>query len=191
MNGQKTSEMKMQSLKKRGIADIYKNLIAAVAGLLIFFALAEAASRVFNLDSRNREDKYLTSEDRFFFTIPINRKDPYLFWRLKPQARFGKISVNSKGFRGKEFSEEKKSNTFRIIALGDSCTLGVGIADDETYAAVLENILDKYARSTKNYEVINAGVAGYSSLQGLRYLKTEIMKYNPDMIIVQFGLAIR
>jgi lysophospholipase L1-like esterase len=177
----------MQRLKKGSISNICKNLIVTFASLLIFLLLAEAGSRILNLDSRNTQDKYLTSQDRFFFAVPINRKDPYLFWRLKPQARFGKLSVNSKGFRGKEFSEEKKSGTFRIMALGDSCTLGVGVADDETYASVLANIVNKNAGYSRKYEVINAGVAGYSSLQGLRYLKAELIKYKPDVITVQFG----
>jgi lysophospholipase L1-like esterase len=177
----------MQKLKKGSIVNIYKNLILTFASLLIFFLLAEVASRILNLDSRDIRDKYLTSQDRFFFTVPINRKDPYLFWRLKPNAQFGKISVNSKGFRGKEFSEKKETNTFRIITIGDSCTMGVGIADDETYASVLESILNKNNRFSRNYEVINAGVAGYSSLQGLRYLKAELIKYKPDVITIQLG----
>ena len=35
---------------------------------------------------------------------------------------------------------------------------------------------------------MNAGVGGYTSLQGLRYLKKELWKYSPDMVIVWFGV---
>jgi lysophospholipase L1-like esterase len=36
-------------------------------------------------------------------------------------------------------------------------------------------------------EVVNAGVPGYSSAQILRYLKEDILKYDPDLLIVQYG----
>ncbi|RJQ53759.1 MAG: hypothetical protein C4526_05985 [Nitrospiraceae bacterium] len=75
----------------------------------------------------------------------------------------------------------------RIIALGDSCTLGVGIEDNETYSAALERLLNGRSQSSGKYEVINAGVAGYTSLQGSRFFKTDIARYKPDVVTVQFG----
>ncbi|MBI5407861.1 MAG: hypothetical protein HZA14_00685 [Nitrospirae bacterium] len=165
----------------------YKNLFCILIVLTIFSLLAETTARVLGLDASSSKDKYLTPQERFFFTVPINKRDPYLFWRLKPLASFGKISISSKGFRGKEFSEEKNPGVSRIITLGDSCTLGVGIEDDETYSAALQRILNERKQPSGRYEVINAGVAGYSSLQGLRFFKTDVVKYKPDIITVQFG----
>jgi len=70
---------------------------------------------------------------------------------------------------------------YRIIALGDSSTLGVGVRNNETYCALLESFLNQSKNSLRSYEVINGGVAGYSSLQGLRYFKSEITQYQPDL----------
>jgi lysophospholipase L1-like esterase len=122
------------------------------------------------------------------FNIPINMKDPQLLWRLRPFARFKGMRINSKGFRGPEFSEEKKHDIYRIINMGNSCTFGVGVPYKETYSGWLESILTSQATPLKKYEVINAGIPGYSSLQGLRYLKNEIIKYKPDIITVLYGL---
>ena len=36
--------------------------------------------------------------------------------------------------------------------------------------------------------MINAGVAGYSSLQGLRFFRNELIKYRPDIITLFFGM---
>lgn len=51
-----------------------------------------------------------------------------------------------------------------ILLIGDSYTFGTGVEGSETYAAVLQNYL-------KNYNVINAGVSGYTIDQELTVLK--------------------
>jgi lysophospholipase L1-like esterase len=40
---------------------------------------------------------------------------------------------------------------------------------------------------TGGVEVINAGVPGYSSSQGLEWLRTELLDYDPELVIVYFG----
>jgi len=39
----------------------------------------------------------------------------------------------------------------------------------------------------RRYEVINAGVTGYTSLQGLRFLRREVLEWDPDLLVVSFG----
>ncbi len=39
-----------------------------------------------------------------------------------------------------------------------------------------------------NFEVFNLGVAGYSSIQGLRLLKTRVLDLNPDVVVVGFAM---
>jgi len=150
--------------------------------------MAEAGIRFLDKVSRSGKGEFVSSSYERLFHNPINKLDPDLFWRLRPRANYKGMSINSLGFRGKEFLKEKDKNVIRIITMGDSCTLGVGVPDEKTYSSLLENILNKQVRSTKIYEVINAGVAGYSSLQGLRYFKNEIMSYKPDIITLYYGL---
>ena len=60
---------------------------------------------------------------------------------------------------------------FRIICLGGSSTWGYPLKDTRSiYPAVLEQLLNNHS-SGKEFEVINAGVGGYSTFQQIRYFK--------------------
>jgi lysophospholipase L1-like esterase len=110
-------------------------------------------------------------------------KDRDLFWKLDSSCK----EYNSKGFRDKEFSVEKDRDTLRIICMGDSITFGWPAKIEDTYPKVLERLLNSQFPE-KKFEVFNAGVPGYTSYQGLVWLKKDILQYNPDLIIVYYGV---
>ncbi len=113
-------------------------------------------------------------------------KDPILFWRF---ARDNKANINYSGIRDKRDPIPDKAGNFRIICLGGSVTYGAPdnlIKLDDTYAKRLESILNSRHPLNK-YEVINAGVSGYTSYQGFKYLQTRIINYHPDLILIHFG----
>ncbi|MCX5704042.1 MAG: hypothetical protein NT066_06105 [Candidatus Omnitrophica bacterium] len=120
---------------------------------------------------------------------PIYRRsfNPYLRYELSPGATSEGVSVNSDGFRGPEYFLQKPPNTFRILMLGDSETLSVSLEPAETLAAQLEGLLNKNSKSL-HYEVLNFGVEGYNTLQELEQLKTKGLKYNPDLVILNYVL---
>jgi len=95
-----------------------------------------------------------------------------------------KAETNSIGLRDYEYGE-KQDNTFRILVLGDSFTFGAGVELEDTYVKQLETIL-RSKNSSKEYEVINAGVMGYGTDQEFYYLKEWITKLKPDLVIVGF-----
>jgi lysophospholipase L1-like esterase len=131
-------------------------------------------------------------QNRFFI---VNRaldypdvflRDKQLFWRLKnDQTVTSKFfeghtyHINSSGLRGREISAEK--NRPRIMALGNSCTFGWGIDSNLTYMATLEKLLEH------KYEIINAGIPGYSSYQGKMFFETELVNLKPDYVLILFG----
>lgn len=166
---------------------LYKNLFAMLVGLFLLFLIMEVGIRFvehrFSVTPGGNAPNTGPA-----FNIPINTKDSHLLWRLRPSAEFKGMSINSKGFRGPEFSEEKCQDVYRIINMGDSSTFGVGVPYADLHSALLTDMLNGQAQPHKRYEVINAGVPGYSSLQGLRYLKAEVIKYKPDIITVSYGL---
>ena len=95
------------------------------------------------------------------------------------------LSTNSKGFRGtREFSEHPEEGVIRIGTIGDSITFGFGVADDESYPAVLEQLLSEHGR----YEVINAGVHSYDSSRGLRALRSRLLDYHPHVVTICVGV---
>lgn len=113
--------------------------------------------------------------------IPPDKYDKDLFW--KPVEEF-------KGIR---YAKRKPPNTFRIICIGDSVTQGDAgkgrlLPQAQTYVYKLEQLLRNKNNGMKKVEIINAGSGGYSSLQGRRYLKKKLWKYEPDLVISWFGI---
>ena len=91
------------------------------------------------------------------------------------------ISINSDGFRDKEYPLEKSKNTFRIIILGDSVTSGFGVENNESYPEILEAKLNALNNGI-NYEVLNFGVWGYGTT--VRLLIAVVDKAFPHQLLL-------
>jgi lysophospholipase L1-like esterase len=99
-------------------------------------------------------------------------------------------TINSHGLRDREYSLLKPTNTFRILALGDSFTYGHGVRSEETYVKQLEAILNrKLGHHGTRFEVLNAGVPGYNTHQELIHLQEVGLLYNPDAILLGFTMS--
>jgi lysophospholipase L1-like esterase len=97
------------------------------------------------------------------------------------------ISINSKGFRGREISGEK-GGIYRIVALGESTTFGITLEpDDKPWPELLEQMIRERLKTRRPVEVINAGTPGYSLRDNLRTLPGHILPLKPDMIISYHG----
>lgn len=126
----------------------------------------------------------------------IMESDPYLFWVLKPGLRdyavVGKIdqydvafSFSTNELRLRNPPLEPKGERTRVLAVGDSATFGLGVNDGETWPAQLQVLLNK-ATADGAFEVVNAGVPGYSAFQGRRYLEKHGLSLAPDIVIISF-----
>jgi acyl-CoA thioesterase-1 len=67
----------------------------------------------------------------------------------------------------------------RILAFGDSLTLGVGASKTNSYPAALSDL--------SGLEVINAGISGETTAGGLSRLKQELEQFEPDLLILMEG----
>jgi lysophospholipase L1-like esterase len=100
------------------------------------------------------------------------------------------ITTNSFGLRDGQREKEKPPNAYRIVALGDSITMGWGVPQDRTYPAQLERMLN--ARPPHgfspdlHYEVLNLGVGNYNTVQEVMRLKNLGLSFRPDMIILGY-----
>jgi len=96
------------------------------------------------------------------------------------------IEKNSEGFRGPEFSKEKPENYYRILMIGGSTLFGWGVLDHQTIPYYFQTLFDN---SDINYkvEVINFGIPGISSPGEVHTLKTKLLFFEPDLIIVYEG----
>ncbi|MGE3063626.1 MAG: SGNH/GDSL hydrolase family protein [bacterium] len=98
--------------------------------------------------------------------------DPVMFW--KPSTEY---PYNKYGFKGIPY-EDKKSSKKRIFFYGDSNTDGQDLI---SYPYYLQRMFQD------SFEVFNAGVAGWSSYQGLKRLKEDVGRWSPDVVFFSFG----
>jgi lysophospholipase L1-like esterase len=129
--------------------------------------------------------------------------DPLLLWRLRPNLDeaiwdFTVVSTNAQGFRAAYPIGAKPRGTFRIVCLGDSVTFGYRVPPvwpDKPkdynpewlpFAMLLEKELSK-ANPNRRIEVFPMAVPGYTSHQGLAWLRSDIDELEPDMVIASFG----
>lgn len=91
------------------------------------------------------------------------------------------IAMNAQGFRGEPVEYPKPEGVHRIIALGDSVTLGTGVPADQTWAAHLESQLDS---PDAPVEVINAGLPALDLSQIELELRTRWRDMDPDELVL-------
>lgn len=122
--------------------------------------------------------------------LQILEQDSVLFWRQKPNSILSfqntKVKINSFGLRNRNIQLKKTEEVFRIICLGASPTFGWGVDSEDAYPYQVEKLLREKYGFSKRIEVINAGSIGYSSYQGLNFLKKDILKFSPDLITVSY-----
>src|SRR5262249_32973822 len=97
------------------------------------------------------------------------------------------IRLNSEGFRTGELGAVELPSRKRIACLGDSWTFGMNVNQDQSYTSRLAAWL-KREDAASDYEVLNFGVLGYTSFQGLQLLKTRVLATRPDMIVIGFAM---
>lgn len=119
----------------------------------------------------------------------VLRQDAELFWKQRSNLDVifegSAVKTNQEGYRADEF-QPHQAKPLRIICLGASPTFGWGVAQHETYSKRLEYYLNKVKSDSSAVEVINAGQIGYSSHQGLKLLKHEIINLKPDILTVAY-----
>ena len=96
------------------------------------------------------------------------------------------VHINQLELRDRrEYDLGKRSNTFRILVLGDSVTFGHGSVYETTYPALLEERLRRW-RPDVDWQVWNAAVPGYNTSQELAHLLEVAPRFQPDLVVVGF-----
>jgi lysophospholipase L1-like esterase len=158
--------------------ELRRHVFASVATLVLLVGL-EGVVRLLDLDQSCRSD-----HDGLWAC------DPILGFKLKPDLVVQGKPLNRAGFRSREF-EPAQPGRFRVLTLGDSCTYGILFAEQfwhipEPYPQRLERIAAERL-GTGRLEVLNAGVAGYTSFHGVMLLRTKLRGLDPDLITVRYG----
>lgn len=143
-------------------------ILFLIAGLIIAFLIMEVGFRIFYPQSTQPIGVYY---DKKLGTM----SNPTVNGHIKNPPHYDYYyNTNSIGFRGsREYSEKTRT---RILTIGDSFTKGVGVADDETFSAVLEK--------NTGIEVVNSGVSGKGTDYALKLMR--VMDFDPDAVALFF-----
>jgi hypothetical protein len=156
--------------------------MAAVVTVVAYLALDFAAGKML---IRPLSPPLIADEHRHHKLVP----DSYAEFR---QRDFSYVQrVNHLGLRGPEVTVEKPAGTFRIVMLGDSFTMGKGVEDGETFSALVGDSLRATVAACGGpaIEVINAGVDSYAPvLEGI-YLRRELHRLSPDVVVVNLDVS--
>ncbi|MFZ2160709.1 MAG: hypothetical protein WAW02_00695 [Sideroxyarcus sp.] len=164
------------------LKSILGNIALVILSLVVSFAIGEFVVRLLYKDQTVLFPRYHTDYQYGRYTIRGIRPNAE-FWHTSVDGTW-KFVTNSKGFRNaKEFDYRKPAGTLRVLTLGDSCTQGHEVRQDQTFSAVLERSLNFHKSPA---EVINTGVSGFGNDEELVLLENEGFKYNPDVVVVGF-----
>ena len=93
------------------------------------------------------------------------------------------LRTNLRGFRGTtETQTEPQPHTRRLVGMGDSVTWGIGVNEPETFLSRLGQSL----KGPGQFEVLNAGVVGYSTWQEAVQFKQQILPLHPEVVFVNY-----
>lgn len=159
-----------------------------VGSVIIALACAELGLRAYaglNINFGERLRQY------DLLSVQIEPMGPYGY-RQRPDATFhyrnGTVATsNALGYRGPIVAIPKPRGTIRVVLVGGSTTHGWGVADSQTVDTYMRR--DLAGRFPGHHvEVVNLGFDGYDSYQDYERIRTQGLKLQPDVIIVNAGI---
>jgi hypothetical protein len=107
------------------------------------------------------------------------RYDPDLYWYWADPLGGSGSAVNRYGFvRTRPMTQARPAGVTRVITFGDSQTFGAGVSPDHTYSAFAEQALGE------GWEVLDAGISGYRSLNVYRLLQLRMEAFEPSVVVI-------
>ncbi len=106
---------------------------------------------------------------------------PYGKGRMRTQEFDVVLTMNNVGMRDDDVAAEKAPGTRRLLVLGDSFMEGWGCQRGEIFTDLLESELTREGRTV---EVVAAGVASWSPLTELAWLRHRGLALSPDVVLV-------
>lgn len=162
------------------MANRSRDFIVAVSllltSLLVAGVLAEVLLRALGYQGEPRLD---------LSTVITARDDAVLDWRYAPGViRRGAITYryNSLGHRDRERSLVPDVGSTRVAVVGDSVTDGYGVAHEQMFSSVLQELLGE------EFEVLNFAQGGTNGPQVMRILELDALAFAPQYVIYNLVL---
>lgn len=120
----------------------------------------------------------------------LNQFDPSTGWSKQPGLKVERdvagrrieFAINQHGLREDEsVGPQRKPDTARVLALGDSFVLGYTVEQQRTFVEQLEQ---RWRSEGRAIEVVNAGVEGWSIDQSVVWFVERGREYAPDLVVL-------
>lgn len=114
--------------------------------------------------------------------------DPVLHHVWPPRNR----AIGSNGqswLKTYDVAFNKPGNTYRIFYLGDSNVEGAVAREHKMVEIVERELNNRWEKSGLKFEVINTGTGSYSFLLYYLLIKTKILRYAPDLVVVNIDMT--
>jgi hypothetical protein len=156
------------------------NLVLAVVVFVIGAGVIEVVLRTTNL---------------FGARLSWSQPDDEIRWRFSAGRRYWynqendhpiEGRINSHGWRDVERSIEKPTGGFRVAVVGDSYVSAFEVELDSTMCAIAERRLSS-AMPGRRVEVLNFGRNGMSPTEELIVLEREVLRFDPDVVVILFA----
>ena len=169
-----------------------KKALFTLLAFILFLLIFEAAARVLEYTLADTSSEVLKNpgwQAEFFGSyFDWHESDPDLLWRFKPNLNNPLIKTNSEGLLGGEIPKEKSERTIRILILGDSSPVGLGLKSRQyAFDAILQYLLEMEYLGREKIEILNAAVSGYTSEQIKYFLALRGWEYEPDIVVLYCG----
>jgi len=175
----------VESVEPRGrLRQVVVNSVLLAASILLFAGVLEVALRLVFARSLD------FSMEMWKYAVALKQRvpDASLSFAHRPNRSAFLMgvpfSINSAGLRDREFSREKPPGVYRIVWLGDSTTVGWGVPLDGTAPKILERELNASGRG--RFEVLNAGVGNYDTVQEVEHYRTLDRSFHPELVILEY-----
>lgn len=169
------------------ILNYSKKLSLVFLGLVLAFILLELFVRIlFN---------FLPANDLPTYGI-YQEHHPIIGQKLIPNSEgvwnkegFSKVEINSQGWNDFERQYNKPPNVMRVAIVGDSFIEALQVPKTDSVGSKLESWLDVNCKGQFDqfkYEVLSFGASGWGTSQMHVAIENEIIKYDPDFVILAF-----
>ncbi len=178
---ERTSRRLHRWLRRQRAMSVRQLALRLLLALLVALVTAELAMRPFFGNMGHMAVVAPSSLQGVCLDTRPGAEVDYTGWLLRVPATT--IHIDSLGARGPERGVEKPAGNYRILALGDSFTLGQGVEEDDSLPALLEAELRAAGAPV---EVWNFGVPGTSPPTQVARLEQRLLGLGlaPDMVLV-------
>jgi len=165
--------------------------LMAVLILIVVCGLLELAAHMVvpGADSETKTPPNVGWQAEFFSqSFGWHEPDPELLWRMRPKLENSYLRTNSEGLIGEEVSRPKPDGTYRILLLGDSSPVGLGLPSYRyAFGPQVEALVEGELGFERPVELVNASVSGYTSEQIRLWLERHGWSYEPDLVLLYCG----